>query len=246
MLIIPAIDLRGGKCVRLTQGDYSREKIYEGEPGAIARQFRDEGAELIHVVDLDGAKVGEPVNLQALESIVNASDARIEFGGGVRSLQVAQRILNLGVARVILGSALLADTNMGREVLRELGERAVAGIDAREGKVAVSGWTETSDTEATSFAAALEAAGAKRFIVTDISRDGLLQGPNTNFLMSMARAVKGAVIASGGISEIEDLRKLVGLRLPNLEGVIVGKAIYERRFTVKEALEVLTVATLGA
>lgn len=239
MLIIPAIDLRGGRCVRLTQGDYAREKIYDALPSEVATRFEGEGAKLIHVVDLEGAKLGSPPNLDSVEAICRAVSIPIEFGGGVRSLETAHRVLDLGAARVVLGSRLVASLDAAKELFAELGEKAVAGIDAREGKVAVEGWLETSELVAADFARRLEGVGARRFIVTDIARDGALLGPNFEFLASMLKAVSSPVIASGGVASLSDLEALCGLSSSNLEGVIVGKAIYEGRFSVKEAIALL-------
>lgn len=234
MLILPAIDLRAGKCVRLKQGDYAQETIYGEDPAAVAADFAEQGADWIHVVDLDGAKAGEPQNLDAIRAIVEASDVPVEVGGGIRSLETAQRLLDLGVGRVIFGTRLLATEDAGESLFRALGEQAVAGIDSRDGMVAVTGWTEQSSVVALDFAKHLESVGAKRFIVTDIATDGMLQGPNLPMLRQFAEELQGAVIASGGVATLDDLVAISGLRV---EGAIVGKAIYERRFTVAEAVQ---------
>lgn len=239
MLILPAIDLRGGKCVRLKQGDYAQETVYGEDPGAVARQFAEEGAEWIHVVDLDGAKTGQPENFDSIRAIVQASGAKVEVGGGVRTLETAQRLLDVGVSRVIFGTRLLATEDRGAKLFAELGEQAVAGIDARDGKVATIGWTEQSTVDAVDFARVLEENGAKRFIVTDIATDGMLQGPNLPMLEAFAKAVKSPVIASGGVSNLDDLEAIQGLPVENIEGIIVGKAIYESRFTVREAVSLV-------
>jgi len=236
MLILPAIDLRAGKCVRLRQGDYAQETVYGEDPAAVARQFAEEGAEWIHVVDLDGAKTGQPENFDSIRAIVQSSGAKVEVGGGIRTLETAQKLLAAGVGRVIFGSRLLATEDKGATLFQELGEQAVAGIDARNGKVATIGWTEQSEVEAVDFARELERNGAKRFIVTDIATDGMLQGPNLPMLEAFAKAVKSPIIASGGIANLEDLKAIQALPTENIEGIIVGKAIYENRFTTKEAI----------
>jgi phosphoribosylformimino-5-aminoimidazole carboxamide ribotide isomerase len=240
MLILPAIDLRDGKCVRLTQGDYAQEKVYDSDPAAVAASFEQQGARFLHVVDLDGARAGEPKNLAALREILKAIQIPIEFGGGIRSLESARAVLGLGVTRVIIGTKLVQDRTLAAHMFEQLGEKVVAGIDAKNGKVAVAGWIEESTEDAFEFAKSLEGDGARRFIVTDIATDGSLMGPNLDFLAQMADAVRGPVIASGGVSSLDDLTKIQSLNRTNLEGVIVGKAIYEKRFNLRDAL-----ATVG-
>ncbi|MGV3617079.1 MAG: 1-(5-phosphoribosyl)-5-[(5-phosphoribosylamino)methylideneamino]imidazole-4-carboxamide isomerase [Fimbriimonas sp.] len=239
MLIIPAIDLRGGRCVRLTQGDYGRETVYDLDPVEVALGFGREGAEIVHVVDLDGAKSGAPENLEIVARIVREGGLPVEFGGGVRSLETARRLLDLGVARVVVGSKLVQDAELSARFFSELGDRVVAGIDAREGKVATIGWTETSGVSAVELAQRVEAAGCRRIILTDIARDGALRGPNVDLLREVVGAVSIPVIASGGVSVVEDLRVLREAFPAGVEGVIVGKAIYEDRFTVAEAVAAL-------
>lgn len=239
MLILPAIDLRGGKCVRLVQGDYSRETVYGEDPLDVAHQFEEEGARWIHIVDLDGARSGEPVNLPIVERIAKASKASLEFGGGVRSLEVARRVLAAGVKRVVIGTKLVSDPNFARGAFQELGDGVVAGIDARNGMVATDGWLETSETTAVGAAQRAEDMGARRLILTDIARDGMLTGPNVELLSQVMAAVRIPVIQSGGVSSIEDLEALARLGPAGPEGVIVGKAIYEGKFSVKQAVSAL-------
>ena len=236
MLILPAIDLRDGKCVRLIQGDYNRETIYGEDPGQMAASFAEQGAQYIHVVDLDGAKAGKPQNLHAIESIVKASGVPVEAGGGIRSLETARQLLDLGVSRVIFGTRLLSMGDDARAYFETLGEQAVAGIDSRDGRVAVTGWTEGSGVDALGFAEQLEEKGARRFIVTDIATDGMLRGPNLPMLESFATTLSGAVIASGGVSSLDDLKAIESVAGGKIEGAIVGKAIYEGRFTVAQAV----------
>jgi phosphoribosylformimino-5-aminoimidazole carboxamide ribotide isomerase len=236
MLILPAIDLLDGKCVRLTQGEYDQSTVYESDPAEIAKRFADEGAEIIHVVDLDGAKAGYPVNRTTIERIVRACEARVEVGGGVRSLDAARDLLELGIDRVILGTSLISRKEESGRILAELGERAVAGIDAREGMVSISGWTEGSSVRAIDLAQWVEENGGRRIILTDIATDGMLSGPNLGLLQEVIAAVRVPVIASGGVSSLDDLSTLAGMQPPP-EGAIVGKAIYEGRFSVAEAIK---------
>lgn len=236
MLIIPAIDLRGGKCVRLTQGDFNQENVYDADPAAIARGFEREGAEWLHVVDLDGAKSGAPANVPSLLQIRRAVSIRIEYGGGVRSIDAAKKLLLCGIDRVVLGTSLVADESLAARVFGELGDRIVAGLDSRKGKLAISGWRGDSAVDAVDLARKLQAFGASRFVVTDIARDGTLEGPNLIYLSEFLDQVDAAVIASGGVSSLEDLMKLASLGRRNLEGVIVGKALYEGKFQLSQAL----------
>lgn len=233
MLILPAIDLLGGKCVRLAQGDYGREKVYGDDPVALAEQFQAQGGDVLHVVDLDGAKTGEPLNLASIERIAKAMSIPVEVGGGVRTLEAARRLLDLGVARVVMGTTLVRDPDGAAKIFAALGEQVVAGIDARNGKVAVSGWTEQSEVTALDLAARMQQAGARRVILTDIARDGMLSGPNLQLLEEVAGGLAIPVIQSGGIGTLDHVRSLVGTRA---EGVIIGRALYEGKFTVREAV----------
>lgn len=239
MLILPAIDIRGGKCVRLVQGDYAQETIYEEDPVAVAKGFVEQGAEWIHIVDLDGAKAGQPVNLDIVERIAKETSAKVELGGGIRMLETAFQVLNRGIARVIFGSRLVSNRAESADLFKALGDQAVAGIDARNGKVSVVGWTEDSELGSLELAQELEAAGAKRFIVTDIATDGMLTGPNLEMLAEFAGALTGHVIASGGVSSLDDLRAIKAIH-PPVEGAIVGKAIYEGRLTVQQAIQAVS------
>lgn len=236
MLILPAIDLRGGKCVRLLQGDYARETVYDEDPVAVAKRFVEDGAEALHVVDLDGARSGAPENLETAERIARAVDVPIQFGGGVRTLETARSALQAGMHRVVIGTKLLDSPEFAEALFAALGDSVATGIDARDGKVAVSGWTETSNVAAEDLAARMERLGARHFIVTDIARDGALLGPNLDLLRTVAEAVQGKVIASGGVSNLHDLRAIANAGLKNIEGIIVGKAFYEGRFGVSDAI----------
>lgn len=234
MLIFPAIDILGGRCVRLSQGDYERVKTYNEDPAAVGRSFAEEGAAWIHVVDLDAAKSGRPENFEVLARLATSVDVPVQVGGGVRSLAYARQLLDAGIARVIVGTKLVQDLDFAEEVFRALGDKVVAGIDSKDGKVAVHGWTETSGLEAVSFAQKLEAIGCRRVIATDVATDGMLAGPNIELMKSYVQALSIPVIASGGVSGPADL---VALATTGVEGAIVGKAIYEGRLTVGQALE---------
>lgn len=231
MTIYPAIDLLGGKCVRLVHGDYDTSTVYGEDPGAMAVAFRDQGAEWIHAVDLDGAKAGEPVNLAAIESIV-ACGLPVQVGGGIRNEQTIEQVLNLGVRRVILGSVLVRDAEFARRAFERFGDQIVAGIDAKNGLVATQGWLETSDTTAGDLAKQMVEAGARRFVFTDIGRDGTLAGPNLEALSQFIEAAGVPVIASGGVGEESDVALLRAMH-PTPEGVIIGKAIYEGRVDLR-------------
>lgn len=231
--LIPAIDLRGGRAVRLAQGDYARETVFGDDPVAIARRWEAEGAPRLHVVDLDGARSGEPVQLSVVEAIVAAVAIPVQVGGGLRDEAAVERVLDLGADRAILGTAA-AEPETARPMLERFGERLVVGIDARDGRVAVRGWRETLERDARELAQELVAAGARRLIFTDIARDGMLAGPNLSAVERMVEAVSIPVIASGGVGSVADLRALAALGC--LEGVIIGRALYAGAFSLPEAL----------
>lgn len=236
MLIIPAIDLIAGKCVRLRQGNYSEVTAYDQDPVELAKTFVEQGATWLHLVDLDGAKEGKPQakNLGVLRRIYDAQlGLKVEYGGGMRTDLDILMTMAAGANRVILGSMLAKDPGLAKECFK-LGEAVVAGIDARNGKVAVQGWTEESELDALDLAIEFKKAGAHRFIVTDIATDGMLQGPNFQMLSVFAEELRGNVIASGGVSNLDDLKGIK--QIDGIEGAIVGKAIYEGRFTVAEAI----------
>lgn len=233
MLVIPAIDIRGGQCVRLTQGDYARQTVYGEAPARVAGVFEEQGARMLHVVDLDGAKSGAPENILALQAILRSVSIPVEFGGGVRSLETAEILLGFGVTRVVIGTKLVSDRDLACQLFETLGEKVVAGIDVRDGKVAVEAWTETADIDAFDFAAELRDLGARRIIATDISRDGALAGPNLPFYQRMISAVDIPVIASGGAASRDDLRALSEI---GVEGAIVGKALYEGRLSLADTV----------
>lgn len=237
-IIYPAIDMRDGKCVRLVQGDYDQETVYGDSPFEMAKGFADEGASWIHMVDLDGAKAKKRVNHQHVLRVANELDARVQIGGGIRSGDDVAFYLDQGVDRVILGSVAVNDPAFTKEMLaRYGGERVAIGLDARDGYVATEGWLETSSVKAETLAQELARHGAEVFIFTDISRDGMLSGPNTEAISNLAEATGKQVIASGGVSSLADLRELRMRSDRGVSGAIVGKALYTNQFTLKEALE---------
>jgi phosphoribosylformimino-5-aminoimidazole carboxamide ribotide isomerase len=236
MEVIPAIDLLEGRCVRLYQGDYAQAQTFDENPVAVARQWADQGATRLHVVDLDGAKVGHPVNGQAIEAIVRAVDIPVQVGGGVRDRQSVASLLNLGVQRVILGTIAVEQPELVHQLCQEFPGQIVVGIDARNGQVATRGWLETSTTLATELAQQMATAGVATIIYTDIHRDGTLQGPNLEALRELAAAVSIPIIASGGVSSLTDLFSLLTLESIGVQGVIVGRALYTGDIVLQEAL----------
>lgn len=236
MEIIPAIDLLGGRCVRLYQGDYERSQVFDENPVAVARQWADQGATRLHLVDLDGAKAGHPVNGEAIAAIVRAVDVPIQVGGGLRDRQGVADLLALGVQRAILGTVAVEQPQLVTQVCQEFPGQIAVGIDARNGKVATRGWLETSEVMAVELAQRMAAAGVAAIIYTDIHRDGTLQGPNQEALRELAEAVSVPVIASGGISSTTDLLSLLALEPIGVTGVIVGRALYTGDVSLKEAL----------
>lgn len=234
--IYPAIDMRGGKCVRLLQGDYNKETVYGDSPFAMAKVFADEGAEWIHMVDLDGAKAAKRVNHEHVLEVANKLDVKVQIGGGIRTEEDVAFYLENGVSRVILGSAAISDPDFVKAMLAKYGEKIAIGIDAKDGYVATEGWLTTSNVKATELGKTLADAGAEVFIFTDIATDGMLSGPNVKAIVEMAEATGKEVIASGGVSLLQDLMNLKEYETSGVAGAIVGKALYTKQFTVKEAL----------
>jgi phosphoribosylformimino-5-aminoimidazole carboxamide ribotide isomerase len=236
MVIIPAIDLRGGKCVRLYKGDYNQEKLYDDDPAARARLWADAGAELIHIVDLDGARSGERSNMRAISAIREAVTQELELGGGIRTLEDARIVFDLGIDRVIIGTAALHTPALVEELAALYPGRVILGADARNGSVAVDGWRKDSQRDVYEFAQSFSHLPLAGVIFTDVDTDGTLAGPNIEAQRRMASSVTLPLIASGGISSIEDLLSLARAGIPRLEGVIVGRALYEGCFTLEEAI----------
>lgn len=240
MILYPAVDIRGGKAVRLIQGDYDRETVYDADPLDAARRWAEQGARFLHVVDLDGARGGAPANADAIARIAAELDVPVQCGGGLRDQAAVDAALSAGAERAVLGSAALRDPELVGALVDAHGERIVVGVDTREGAVAVSGWLERSDADPAELVAAMAARGVRRFVYTPVGVDGTLEGPGTEDLARIAEAAGGAeLIYSGGVGSIADLELLAGLGIDNLGGVIVGRALYEGRFTVGEAQEVL-------
>ncbi|MBI4516893.1 MAG: 1-(5-phosphoribosyl)-5-[(5-phosphoribosylamino)methylideneamino]imidazole-4-carboxamide isomerase [Deltaproteobacteria bacterium] len=226
MLVIPAIDLKGGRCVRLLRGEMNDETVYGDDPLAMGRRWVDEGAEYLHVVDLDGAVSGRPVNGAAIGALCRALPIPLEVGGGVRTLERAAELLALGADRVIFGTAALADPQVVAAACRSFPGRVAVGIDARDGKVAVQGWTQTSNITAIDLARRVEQLGAARVIYTDISRDGTQQGVNVEATRAVAEAISIPVIASGGVGSLADISALLPCAAAGVDAVIVGRALY--------------------
>lgn len=235
MLIIPAIDLKDGRCVRLFQGEMDKETVYFESPLEAARHWLSEGATFIHVVDLNGAVEGRPVHTKEVEAICR-SGLSVELGGGLRSMEAVEAALALGVARVVLGTAAYDDADFLRALCKRFPGKVAVGIDARQGKVAVRGWKEATSMDAVELAKRCEGDGAARIIYTDISRDGTREGINIEETRKIAQAVNIPIIASGGVATLEDIRRLIPLEKEGIEGVIVGRALYSGAFALREAL----------
>ncbi|WP_312092698.1 1-(5-phosphoribosyl)-5-[(5-phosphoribosylamino)methylideneamino]imidazole-4-carboxamide isomerase [Niallia sp.] len=235
--LYPAIDMRGGKCVRLLQGDYKKETIYGDSPFDMAKSFVDQGAKWIHMVDLDGAKDGKRVNDQFVIDAAKKLGAQVQIGGGIRQEGDIVHYLENGVTRVIIGSIAVSNPDFAMEMIRKYGKGIAIGIDAKKGFVATHGWLSTSEVKAVELGKRFADAGAETFIFTDIATDGMLSGPNVDAIEEMAMITKKEVIASGGVSSIGDLNRLKEIHAKGVGGAIIGKALYERRFTLKEALE---------
>lgn len=237
MLILPAIDLRGGKCVRLRQGDYSRETVFGDDPAAMARRWVGEGAKALHLVDLDGAREGQPVNRDAIRRIVEAVDVPCQVGGGLRTEADIEATLEAGVARVVLGTRALQDPAWVRQMAQAYPRRIVLGLDARDGKVATHGWQATSESAALDLAREFANWPLYAIVYTDIARDGMLAGPNLSGMAELASAVPLPVIASGGVTTLDDVR---GLSDAGLFGCIIGRALYEGQIDLSAVLELVS------
>jgi phosphoribosylformimino-5-aminoimidazole carboxamide ribotide isomerase len=241
VVLYPAIDIRGGQAVRLLQGDYERETAYDADPVDAALRWAEEGAEFLHVVDLDGAKAGEPRNLDAVRRIAGAVSCPIQVGGGLRDERSLAALLEAGAERVVIGTAALRDPAYLDAALAVHGDRVVVSVDAKEGRVALQGWTEASEKGVVEAVAELSARGVARFLCTAIEVDGTMEGPAIGELAEIAAATEAQVIASGGVGDLSDLERLaeLGREVPNLEGAIVGRALYERRFSVADGIAAL-------
>ena len=237
MIIIPAIDLKDGKCVRLLQGKEDEVTVYSDDPAAMANKWVDLGARLLHLVDLDGAFSGEQKNYDKIRAIRKAIHIPIELGGGIRDINRIDMLVNIGIDRVIIGTSAASNPDMVKEASKKYPGQVIVGIDAKDGKVAVKGWVEITELDAVEFAQSVEMFGIAGIIYTDISRDGMLIGPNLDAMAKMVESVKVPVIASGGVSNIEDIKSL--MKIDNLWGVITGKALYSGALDLREAIELV-------
>ncbi len=236
MIVLPAIDLKNGQCVRLEQGLMEKDTVYSDDPAAMARHWQDEGGEFLHLVDLDGAFAGVPKNRKAIEAIVAAVDIPTELGGGIRDLETIEAYLKLGVDRVILGTVAKENPELVAEACRRFPGQIVVGIDAKNGLVAVRGWAEVTEKKAIDLAREMEGFGVTAIIYTDIARDGMMQGPNLEATAALAESISIPVIASGGVSSLDDIRNLLKIEASGVAGVITGKAIYNGALNLREAV----------
>ena len=239
MILYPAIDIADGKAVRLVQGDFADRTVYQDDPFEAARAWVEAGARFLHVVDLDGARTGTPQNLHHIERIARELPLPVQVGGGLRSLPAVRDALRAGAARVILGTAAFTDVDFLDEVLAAYGDRVLVSVDARGGHVTTSGWTETTQMPADAVIERLRARGVKQLVYSNVDRDGMLGGIDVDEVRRIAGVVRGRFLYSGGVGSLADLEALVALRQVNLAGVIVGKALYEERFTIEDAQEIL-------
>ncbi|HPG29706.1 MAG TPA: 1-(5-phosphoribosyl)-5-[(5-phosphoribosylamino)methylideneamino]imidazole-4-carboxamide isomerase [bacterium] len=239
MIIIPAIDLKDGKCVRLLQGDYSKVKHYSGNPVDQALEWEASGAELIHIVDLDGAKSGIGSNHKIIETIIKSIKIPVEVGGGVRRFETVKYLIETGVKFIALGTAAVKNPEFLKEAINEYPDHITVGIDAKNNFISIDGWINSTQIDYLSFAKNVESLGCRRIIYTDISRDGTLTSPNFDGIKKLADAVDCDIIASGGVSSLNDLISLKDLKKKNITGVIAGKALYEKNFSLQEAVRIL-------
>jgi len=242
VIIFPAIDLKNGECVRLVRGDMAQATVFSSDPAAQARAFALQGFDHLHVVDLDGAFAGKPMNAQAVERILRAVTMSVQLGGGIRDMKTVRGWLDKGVARVIIGTAAVRDPDLVREAARLYPGRIAVGIDARDGRVAIEGWAKTSDISALELGRRFEDAGVAAIVYTDIARDGALKGLNVEAALALAQAVSIPVIASGGLASIDDVRRLLAPDCARLAGAIAGRALYDGRLDPFEALAMIRAA----
>ena len=239
MRLFPAIDIQGGRCVRLRRGDFTDETVFGDDPVKVAEHWVAEGARFLHVVDLDGARTGQPINLELVEGIAKAVHVPVQFGGGVRTMEMLERTMKAGVTRLVVGTNALLDQEFLTQALQQWGDRLVVAVDAEDGYVKTHGWRERSGMTAPVFARSLEQIGVAEIIYTDIGRDGMMQGVNLGAIRELAQETSLGIIASGGVTSLDDLRALKRFEAEGVVGVIAGRALYEHRFTVPQALAVL-------
>jgi phosphoribosylformimino-5-aminoimidazole carboxamide ribotide isomerase len=239
VILFPAIDLKNGEAVRLEQGDMARATVFNRDPAAQAKAFAAQGFEYLHIVDLDGAFAGKPMNAAAVERIIGAVDIPVQLGGGIRDRTTIDAWLAKGIARVIIGTAAVRNPDLVKDAARAYPGRVAVGLDARDGRVAVAGWAETSELTALEVAKRFEAAGVAAIVHTDVTRDGMLEGPNLDATVALAQAISVPVIASGGFASIEDIRALLMPRAKKLAGAIIGRALYDGRIDAAAALQLM-------
>lgn len=246
MILFPAIDLKNGACVRLEQGDMARATVFSNDPAAQARSFEAQGFEYLHVVDLDGAFAGKPMNAHAVEAMLATVKMPVQLGGGIRDLKTVEAWLGKGIARVIIGTAAVRDPALVKQAAKAFPGQVAVGLDARDGNVAVEGWAETSQVTALEIAQRFEDAGVAAIIFTDIARDGLLKGLNLDATIALAEAISVPVIASGGLASIDDVKALLAPKARKLAGAISGRALYDGRLDPAEAMALIRAARKAA
>ncbi len=246
VILFPAIDLKNGQCVRLQQGDMARATVFNDDPAAQAKSFAAQGFEYLHVVDLDGAFAGKPMNAQAVEAMLRSVTMPVQLGGGIRDLRTIESWLGKGITRVIIGTAAVRDPELVKRAAKQVPGRVAVGLDARDGRVAVEGWAESSEVTALDIARRFEDAGVAAIIYTDIARDGLLKGLNLDATIALADAIAVPVIASGGLASIDDIKRLLEPRAAKLQGAIAGRALYDGRLDPAAALALIRSARAAA
>ena len=245
MLIIPAIDIKSGKCVRLFQGRMDKETVYSDDPVSVAKRWEDEGAEFLHIVDLDGAVSGVPKNKEIIGNIIKSVKIPLEVGGGVRNIETIKEYFSIGAKKVVIGTVAWENPILISEVCKVFPERIIVGIDAKNGNVAVRGWEDVTDTSASELAKRFEGMGISGIIYTDISRDGTLSGPNIDSIKFFAKSISIPVIASGGVSDINDIKNIMKLKKHGVDGVIIGKALYSGSVNLREAIKLVGSENFG-
>lgn len=237
MIVYPAIDIKDGQCVRLLQGKEEEVTVFARDPVLVAKKWQKDGAQILHLVDLDGAFQGRPQNIEVVRQITAAVDIPVQFGGGVREMDVLKELFQIGVAQVVLGTVVVEKSGFLKRVVELYGSRLLVGLDTRAGRIAVEGWKRVTDVDLFAVAKQVEELGISRIVFTDIERDGVMAGPNIEGVRALAQAVKVPLIASGGISSLEHIKALKELEPLGVEGVIVGRALYEKRFTLQQAIK---------
>ena len=240
MQIIPAIDLKGGNCVRLEQGEMDRETLFSANPAGVARYFESLGAKMLHIVDLDGAITGKPQNKDAICQILKSVATPLQLGGGIRDVVTMENYLSLGIKRVILGTTAYQQPSLLNEACQKFPNQILVSIDARDGKVAISGWKETTSMKATDLVKNLEDKGVAAIVFTDIKRDGMMKGPNVTSIEEMAGATCIPIIASGGVTTLKHIKQLMDLEVSGVEGIIIGRALYEGSIDLQDVLELVS------